>query len=249
MPFFCCFIYNSIMKNSRLILLLLAVLILTGCNDVGFHSHRWTEPDYQNPSTCTVCHATRGLPLTADFDHYDIQTDLQQSQEYHTVTVEENLEVSGTVSVAGHDSFESDESHQALKGYKWHIVTLKLTVGDENSNLYGFDYNYLITDYYNIHGFENSYRFNSDTSFNTFTVNFNGTDYEECICYVQTSSGQWTKNGDIYQKEINVTWNLLIPEGYDGIVVGFRNSAIEIKDSDYLNDYYAAKDFVLFRVK
>ena len=80
------------------------------------------------------------------------------------------------------------------------------------------------------------------------TVNYNGQDYDKCRVSVTTGSSEWLKKNDVYEKTVTVTWNLTVPQGYDGIVVGLRNSGIDNSGKYFIYEYYNETDFLLFRV-
>ena len=238
------------MRQKLLIFLTLLILLtLSGCSS-EMHIHKWTEANYQSPSTCSVCGATKGLPLTADFDKYNIAINLLPDEEaaYHTVCGEEQLETQGSVQLISCHNITEDETHQAKNGYSWQIVKVLLVMGDENSNTYGFDYNYIINDFYDIETFEKTFVYDEKSGYNRFTVNYNGKDYEDCLAMVTASSGEWKKDGDVYKKEIELTWNMQVPTGYDGMVIGLRNSKVSTDGKYYLYQYYTTDDFLLYKV-
>lgn len=236
-------------KHITLFILLALLFSTTGCTDG--HTHKWKEANYQSPSICEECGATRGLPLTADFERYGIKAEMKPETDYTLTTLcaEENVETTATVRISSVATFGSDDTHEARNGYQWVVVKMTINAGDSNSNAYGFTYNYLTADYYDTEKFETSYQY-SDKKNNVFTVNYNGVDYADCICSVQTVSGEWIldRTDDIYRKTITITWNLQIPVGYDGIVIGVHSSAI-IDDGKLLKDYYRPEGFLLFRVE
>ncbi len=232
---------------KRFFTLLLSLTLLTGCSSL--HSHQWNDANYQQPSTCSICHETRGLPLQADFDAYGITAFVTtgQSAAYTTRCQEEDLSAEGTFTVSDHQIIASDSNHAAVTGYNWHIITMTIDMEDPNSNEYGFLYNYFITDFYDIAGFEMSYKANESGS-NSFTVNYNGQDYDKCLCQSVTSSSNWTKKNDGFIKTVTIVMNILIPENYDGIVIGVRNSALDTEGKYLFNEYYSRDDFILYRV-
>ena len=231
------------MKHAKFITAMILLLILCGCGSL--HTHTWTEPDYQTPSTCTVCGLTRGTPKPADFDTYGIKTDLKTGEpaEYHTICRYEDAETTGTVTVTdvscGNDSGTS--------GYEQQTVTMTVVFNDVNSNDFGFYYNYITTDFYDIVGFETSFKYVEGTT-HSFTVNYKGKDYDQCRLSVTTSGNEWVKKNDGFEKTITITWNLTVPQGYDGIVVGVRNSGLDSEGKYYIYEYYNETDFLLFRV-
>ena len=122
--------------------ILLLIILLSGCS--SFHSHQWGEPNYQQPSTCSICGETRGLPLEADFDSYEITGFISNGEAVRYVTCcdEEDLPAEGVFTVVSHDIISSNEALNAVTGYKWHIVTMTIDINDINSNEYGFLYNF-----------------------------------------------------------------------------------------------------------
>ncbi len=222
---------------------------LSGCSAI--HSHSWEPANYQQPATCSVCGQSEGVAMAADFDKYEIKVQsLQQDKtyEYHTVCSETDDAVTGKVTVADFRRFDTDDTHQAKSGYQWQILTLKLQIGDEASNLHGFRYNYVVNDYYNIEGFTRSYRYDEEKQYCTFTVNWYGKDYEGCHVRVNCSNGEWRQSNEHYYKDITIVFEALLPEGYDGMVAGLRNSGLKTDEKYYLNQYYQQGDFVLFRM-
>ena len=229
------------------LLLLVMLVILAGCGSI--HSHQWTEANYQSPSTCSICGETRGLKLPADFEEHAISANLTTGQEkvYHSICSLEDEKTDGTAVVTDYHVIDADETHPAKTGYQWQIVTMKVTFGDELSNKYGFKYNYLTTNFYDIETFEQSYTHTENTT-HVFTVNYNGKDHTDCECYIDVVTGEWLKADDIYQKTVTITWNILVPAGYDGMVVGLRNSGIDTEGKYFIYEYYSADDFLLFRL-
>ena len=229
--------------------ILLATVLLSGCSSI--HSHDWTPANYQQPATCSVCGQSEGVALIADFDRYAIKVlplTRGKTFEYHTVCADSDETVTGNVSVEDFRRFDSDEAHQGKSGYQWQILTLKLQIGDAASNQYGFRYNYVINDFYNIENFTRTYRYDDEKQYCTFTVNWYGKDYDGCHVRVGCNNGEWRQGSDYYYKDITITFEALLPEGYDGLVAGLRNSAVDATDRYYLNQYYQQNDFVLFRM-
>ena len=234
---------------KKLGFILLAIFLLSGCSSI--HSHNWAPANYQQPATCSQCGQSEGNALTADFVRYDIKVlplTPEKTYEYHTVCSDSEDAVTGLVSVADYRRFDSDETHQGKNGYQWQILTLKLQIGDAASNLHGFRYNYVVNDYYNIEGFTRSYRYDEEKQYCAFTVSWYGKDYDGCHVRVGCNNGEWRQGSDYYYKDITITFEALLPEGYDGLIAGLRNSAVNAADRYYLNQYYQQNDFVLFRM-
>lgn len=229
--------------------LLLAGLILSGCSSI--HSHSWQPANYQAPTTCSVCGQTQGTALVSDLEKYEIKVNpltIDEEYAYHTVCSENSEPTEGKVSASAYQVFDTDETHQAKSGYQWQILTLKLIIGDDNSNKYGFRYNYVVIDCFNIEAFTKSYRYDEEKGYNTFTVNWYGQDYEDCRLRVLCNNGEWYRKGELYYKNITITFEALLPEGYDGLIVGLRDSSVSTDGKYYLYQYYDENSFVLFRM-
>ena len=227
----------------------MAALILTGCSSI--HSHSWEPANYQAPSTCSVCGQTQGVPLTADVEKYGIRVNpltIDKEYAYHTVCSENDEPTEGKVSVSAYQVFDSDETHQGKNGYQWQILTLKLIIGDAASNQYGFRYNYVISDCFNIEAFTKAYRYDEEKGYNTFTVNWYGKESDDCHLRVICNNGEWIQRGELYYKNITITFEALLPEGYDGLIVGLRDSSVSTEEKYYLYQYYDENSFVLFRM-
>ena len=238
------------MKRITVITVLVLSLLLAGCSAGDFHSHKWVDANYQEPMKCSVCGETIGEKLEADFDAKKIEPAFKEGEpaEYRSITAEGQLDTAGTATITGTQVFKEDETHQAVDGYQWTIVNMVLSFSDEVSRKNGFDYNYLISDYYDIEGFTHSFIYDEAVGYNTFKVSWYGKDYDQCRVLVKTVSSEWEKSAEGYTKTVELTWNLLLPEGYDGTVIGVRNSKIDIGESHYLYQYYNAEDFLLYRI-
>ena len=234
-------------KRLYVSLLAFLLIIISGCS--SRHTHNWSEANYQQPSTCSVCGATRGTVLTPDFQKYHIDTNLSLNTKKDLTVNTTNAEEKSVIHVELIDfqTIDYDSTHSGAAGYQWQIFTLTISVGDEASNKYGFIYNYIIADYYDSTRFESTYASN-DNQNNKFTVNYKGTDYEDCICDVQVLSGEWTLNrsDNTYYKTITIIWNVLVPTGYDGIVVGIHDGTVKT-EGKYFFEYYSPEHFLLFR--
>lgn len=236
------------MKKTIIAANLILILLLAGCGHI--HSHSWLEANFQEPMRCPECGETLGDPLEADFSVRKISADLKENEpaEFHTVTGEEKLDTTGVFTITGSEILTEDASHKKKNGYEWHIIRMSLSFSDENSINDGFDYNYLISDFYDIEGFKHSFVYDQALGCNTFTVNWYGKDYPECRESSSISRGEWEKSGDGFKKTVEITWTLLLPEGYDGIVVGVRSSGIDTEGKHYIYEYYEPDAFLLYRV-
>lgn len=243
--YFCC---DKIELMKKIFIYAILLAVLTGCS--SFHSHKWQDANYQQPSVCTVCSETRGLPLEADFVTFRITNFVTAGEKvaYITRCDEEELPAEGTFTVISHSVLDTDETHPEVTGYKWHSVVMEIAMEDPSANDFGFRYNFFITDYYDIAGFEQSYHSNEDGT-NSFTVNYYGKDYDKCVARMMTSSTDWSAKEDHFRKIVTITMEIMIPENYDGIVVGVRNSGMDTEGKLLFNDYYNENDFILYRLE
>lgn len=117
---------------------------------------------------------------------------------------------------------------------------------DENARNYGVSFGYLVDNYYDV---EEQAKSEVDLGDGTmqFAVNFNGTDYPECL--VNTGSENvfpksWWENGVLTEKFERY---VRVPVGYDGMVFGFRDSGIEKSEGQRIYDI-ADRNTLLFRL-
>ncbi len=173
--------------------------------------HTLTEANYQQAATCEVCGATLGEPLQADFEKFGLECDAELDTAYPFVipcydTTE--YTTAGKITFSDYDVFESDETHEALEGYEWQAVTITTVFDDENAYNYGYSgFASLSEDYYNT----DTYNESTDT----YTLNYNGTDYTEVKSESEVLQNGW--NDDIFTRQARIFFH--VPKGYDGNVV------------------------------
>lgn len=181
--------------------------------------HTWIEANYQTANTCSVCCATEGEPLVADFELHNLECNAELDVEYpyHTICSEErSLATVGTIKVSDYATFDSDEVHEALDGYEWKTVTMTYRFSDENARKHGMVSRNGCEDYYNIAGKNDTLQtISEDSQIKSYTLNFNGVNYEECReCYETLESG-W--NNRVYTYKAR--YYERVPKGYDGVVI------------------------------
>lgn len=132
-----------------------------------------------------------------------------------------------------YETLESDETHEAKDGYEWKKITATITFTDENVITDGWWILLELNDYYSITA-------QSSDNPDTFTVNYNGIDYTECVSDISYEEKLSEKKAvfQIYQ---------LLPIGYDGSVVGFLNWKNQVPDGQYFYDY-VDEDSLFFRM-
>lgn len=228
---------------------LASLLLLTGCSSI--HQHKYNPANFQEPATCSVCGKTQGFTLEPEFEKRDLDTPMTLNTEYQYNTIcskDETITTVGKVSVISDTIITEDETHPAKDGYEYRTVVSQLTFSDFNSNEYGFKYNFFTTDFYDITSFTESYGYNTDKQVNEFKVNWHGV---ESTCSLNTviTKTDWKKNAEgTYTKIVTLTQTFMIPVGYDGIIIGYRNSGIDVTDTQFFWQYYNADEFLLYRL-
>lgn len=209
--------------------------------------HTWVDANYQAPKTCSVCGATEGEPLVASFVEHGLSVlSVDEAAEYSYVTTcygDTSQKTTATVYLSGYNRFESDETHEAAEGYEWITLTIKMRFDDENANAYGMTVTTCNENYYDIEEWDASGHEVSD-GVRGYTVNYNGIEYTECL---YTSSGL-----DFGAWEGSTCWVTLteyyrVPVGYDGIVLGLRDSGVEWPDGQHIYDI-ADENTLFFRL-
>ena len=235
------------------LLCLLLLLTLTGCQGDG-HKHVYKEADYKNPATCTVCGQTTGERLLAYFESHGIEPamkKLNQEYDYRTGLYDEDgifHACKGTLTVLSDEVSDQNPFATALSTdgtYEIRTVEMKMVMADANSNDYGFDYHYLLTSYNDPDGLAASFHYSEEKGANTFSVLHDGRLWNDCRMLVTVTNDEWQQAEPFWQKTVTLRWQLAIPQGYDGLLVGLRSA--EIKEGQAL-DYTDTPNFVLYRV-
>lgn len=212
--------------------------------------HSWVDANYQSPKTCSLCGAAEGEALTADFEAHGLRVntiDIGTGYSYITSCYKDpEATTVGQLEFNYYKIFDGDETHPALKGYEWHYVSGSLRFSDENAWNYGVSYGYLVDNYYDVEGMDNSQVDLGDGTMQ-FTVNFNGVDYPECLFNIGGENvfpKSWWENG-----LFTVIFELYfrVPVGYDGMVFGFRDYGIERGEDQRIYDI-ADRNTLLFRL-
>lgn len=185
-----------------------------------------------------------------DFERFGIVPDMKYKEIYPFTTNTRDmsaLSTTGDVSVTEYGILPEDKEHCKREGYHWCYVLMQSIFADENARKNGVKVMALCEDYYNTRLRGTSQRLDAD-GFNAYTVIFNG---EEMECRYKRT-GVWSdwstdENG---RRHImySCMWELEIPEGYDGTVVGLYSSGVDWVDGAYIEEVYSPENFRLFRV-
>ncbi len=201
--------------------------------------HTLTEANYQQPATCEVCGETVGEPLQADFEKFGLVCNAEQNIEYPiVVSFSEGLTMeAGKVIFSDYKVLDSDDTHEALEGYEWRVITVTELLDDNAGHYYTSTEVTpapIIRDYYC--DFTNTYNENTDT----YTLNCNGADYTDVKFIFEVLQSDW--DGNILTIPVRL-W-CRIPKGYDGLVVTMNTTKDEGVTVADLND-----DNAFFRLK
>ena len=206
--------------------------------------HQLTEATYQAAASCTVCGETVGEPLTPDFVKYGIDASLQVGQPYtlNTVTGNGAMSTYGETTISSYEVMISDDLRPARDGYEWHVVTFTTVFSEPTALQYGAGADFTVSDYYDICGFKDTAD-HSDESISVYYVLING---EETPVYFGQNGGFSGNPDGSFTFELSLS--VQKPVGYDGIVVGLNNMAIDARIDNYLHEVYQADQFLLFRI-
>ncbi len=205
--------------------------------------HTWVDATYQAPKTCETCDATEGEALVSYFAENGLDTKvLDKSSEYdfeQTCGSDTTKTTVLKVSVKDYQTIASDETHEAVDGYEWKIMSIKMHLWDENAQQYGINsWNYAWWDFYEAGPadadadttglFENGM---------AYPITWNGVEYADGLLHIAETVGAWEQdeNGANYL-DIVVTVSVRVPVGYDGLVFILENYDWEIIDGKYLHE-------------
>lgn len=228
-----------------------ATCSVCGATDGEALPHTLTEANFQSPAICTVCGAEVGEPLAADFETYGIECNVEANVEYdyHTVCWDDHsIETVGTLIVKDYAIVESEDTYDAKDGYEWRMATMSLRFDDENAVNYGMSVCDFHNDYYNVKLSQDTREridANGHAAAFKHTINYNG-ENTDAYLYADILNQGWHDN--VYTADIKLAF--LVPVGYDGVIIGVRNGALELPDDTYLTDDYTnPDDFLMFRMK
>ena len=195
------------MKKIIVVSLLVFMLILSGC---ACKHEVVTEANYQSPSICTECGEAIGEKVEAAFTKEGyVFSSWDTELPYVATGYDKNAsgvyeEQTALVTASDFRIVDSEDGYEAKEGYEWRIATLSYTFNDPKIMTQGYRFIWGYVDYYNGYAFLDP----------TFTINFNGEDYE---CEARESVLDQHQEGDVlYAKVVSA---VCVPKGYDGIVL------------------------------
>ena len=225
--------------------------VCTECGTVDGEplGHTSTEANYQDAPVCTVCGETTGEVLQPDMEKYGITEFMEAGivYPYTTKLGESDNTTVGEVELLSYEIFDSAEEYPARDGYEWRIATFRMSFWGYNAWNQGVDTEYNIEDYYNIDLLDDTLVYHEEEDVDIYTVNYHG-QLMDAMQYSTYTWGKWGwKNGE-HWIDGEIVYAYCVPKGYDGVVVGFRNSQIEWLDETHLYEVYTPEDFLLFRM-
>ena len=143
------------------------------------------------------------------------------------------------VTVEDYKTIASDETHEAMDGYEWKVMTFKLHIHDENAQRYGFQgFHYLWVNRY-----DNAINDGDSDNEGLFTTGvqqtymWNGTEYKDGVLGIEESGSEWLKDeNDAYYFDIFVTVSVRVPVGYDELVFGLEHTGWDWPEGRYLHE-------------
>ena len=186
----------------------------------------------------------------ADFEKYGIVPNMAYKELYSFTTQTREMSALSTVgelAVTDFGILPADSAHPKRDGYEWRYVVLQATFFDENAHKNGVKVMALCEDYYDLALRGTTQRLDAD-GYTAYTV-ISGGEEKECR-YKRT--GNWSDwyTGESGRREIlySSLWEIEIPSGYDGTVVGLYSSAVDWPKGTYINEVYSPDSFRLFRI-
>lgn len=184
--------------------------------------HILLPPNYQQGAACKDCTYTQGEPVPpayADFPVEVITAQMGVEYDYLTACYINGHTTTGKLTWENYRVFDGDDTHEAVEGYQWHSVTVKIVFSDRDAQRYGFIAQSALDDYYWIAS-ENG---NGYTD--AFTVSFYGQLYDQCLmANKQATVSPWIDGACTYTAEF--AWR--VPVGYDGHMILFYNAANDL---------------------
>lgn len=226
--------------------------------------HTWVDANYQQPKTCSVCKVTVGEPLVTYFTESGLEEKLlAPAGEYSyslVCAMDESKRTVANVIVEDYQTIVSDDTHEAMDGYEWKILSLKLHFADENAPRYSFyPGHYLWTDKFEAHisteeDNEEDLKEDDDVIYDLFTTGipqsfqWNGVEYTDGWLHIEENLTEWKQDeGGNYYIDFYITISVRVPVGYDGFVFGLDAHDWEWTDGKYLHEV-VTDNTLLFRM-
>ena len=229
----------------------------TGCGETKGEAlgHTLQAASYQSAALCSVCGSAVGAPLLPDFDKYNmadfmrrdiLYTYTTQTEDGQSLTEGRTSFQNYQVIVTGQEPIVGEliiprETFFEREGYEWHIVTLNTVFSDEAYRQGKARLEPFVTDYYSLELWQNTLDKSAGAQW-SYTANISG---EEVHIFVEHAAKIVTNaNGS---ETVTLQFAVHMPKGYDGVVVGLKNSAVDLSAKP-LGEAYTKKDFIFFRL-
>lgn len=201
---------------------------------------------------------THGIPINLWENRQDSTDENGETQTVFTDPVEgfsyvttcnsnKSKKAVGKVHLGNYRIVPSDETHQALEGYEWRILDVQIEFSDSNSYAYGVTTTTRLENYYDIERWDVSSQGLADTPWkyldkrnswaNCYTVSYHGEDYPVFAGFEEEKWSSWqarTNPTDGTRERFVVftaTVSACVPVGYDGVVMGFVDSGMDLNDT------------------
>lgn len=184
--------------------------------------HDLTEANYQSGPVCNLCEEEIGDKIPADFETYGITCDVAIGEVYQLETIcyeDTSKHTVGNWTFSDYNTFESSDELEAVEGYEYRTLTLSVYYDDDNAMSYGVWPFVINGDYYDCQLDEEEEEDEGNTLNEemTYTVNFNGIDYDQCYGRCDSNGAGWNSAGTTYSA--SWTFTVLMPVGYDGTCI------------------------------
>lgn len=220
-------------------------------------AHTWLPANYQQPETCSVCNTTQGEPVVTYFETHGLDEKLlDHSGEYILPLAcygNEHEITNAKVTVEDYRTITSDEDHEAMDGYEWKVMELKIRIDDENGQKYGsMGFHYLWSNRYEeaIGEEEDEDGVNDDLFVNGIEqkLQWKGEEYENGWLRIKETNDGWLVNEETGAPyfEFKIVVSLRVPVGYDEFVLGLESSLWEWPEGVYLHEAIT-ENTLLFR--
>lgn len=210
------------------------------------------EPNYQQALVCSRCGAVLRERLAGDFEkaHIPINLSLNKEAEYYAACASQAWhKTTGTVCIQSDELVPPDDSNGLLpapEGYEWHRVTASAVFNDSKAQTYGVHLSLRLEDRYTTALFDSSAEYSDDTGFTTHQISCFG---KEAICLERVSCepNDWVLNSDgVPELSYRITLEYCVPQGYDGIVLGFLSPMKSTDESLSILDLYTSSNFLAY---
>lgn len=225
------------------------ICINCGTTEGEAFPHDLTEANYQEPAYCKLCGAVEGDVLTPYFEEngFEINVKVGEPLPYRTICANNPDKTTlGQFAVTDYQVFSSDENHPAKDGYEWRIAEVKMTFNDDNAYWNSVQWNGILVDYYDKGSLEGD-PLGEEDGLLRYTLNSYYGEPRDAYVRMTTLENQWVQ----HDLTVRISFELLVPEGYDGIVVGAYDKSVcmERGEGEEALDYYTSpEDFLLFRM-